>query len=63
MQIRRDYGATQTTARPATDVAAANPQNVVYLKGDESADGGIRLAIDVGVPEIQERKLGIWVAV
>ena len=51
------------TARPsAPDLTVSNPSNIVYLLGDESTDGSVRLIIDVDIPEIQERKLGIWVA-
>lgn len=50
------------TARPAINLGANNPAGVVYLLGDEFTDGSIRLIVDVDIPEVQERKSGIWVA-
>lgn len=51
------------TATPVSpDLTVNNPGEIVYLKGNEFTDGSIRLIIDVDIPEIQERKLGIWVA-
>ena len=51
------------TAKPVPpDLTISNPSFAVYLTGDEFTDGSIRLIINEGIPEIQERKLGIWVA-
>lgn len=45
-----------------TNLAVSNPGEIVYLKGNESTDGSIRFLVDAGIPEVQERKAGIWVA-
>ena len=51
------------TAKPVSpDITVSNPGNIVYLLGDEFTDGSIRLIVDVDIPEVQERKTGIWVA-
>ena len=51
------------TAIPASpNLTVSNPSDTVYLLGDEFTDGSVRLIINETIPEVQERKDGIWVA-
>ncbi len=53
-----------TIQRPSvTDVSVYNPNEIIYIKGDESTDGSIRIIPDISTgvnAEFQLRASGVW---
>ncbi len=44
-----------------TDVTIENPENIVYIRGDETTDNSIRLVIGANdQTQLQRRKNGVW---
>lgn len=54
--------ATSVHRASGVNVGVNNPGEAVYLKGNESTDGSVRIKLDGTISEIQERESGIWVA-
>ena len=48
---------------PGVNVGVNNPGTIVYLSGNDTTDGSVRLSVDTdGIAELQERDQGIWAA-